>query len=209
MYCYTSIANRCILYNVCLRLLHKRAVHAGYRIGSRTCRRRRNSNDREHIHTHRARNEAYRRGNRRCQGNFLRRRFNNHYPRCRFLPHRFYGRNNRTSVPGVQFRDCRFGYNISILRAYVHANACNKTSYKARKTKLVLSQNRAFLRWSEQFIRKVPCRIPASQMVCVYNNGRGNLCQRIYVDKHIVRNGSLGRPLHDYYPHHRSGRCNL
>lgn len=126
-----------------------------------------------------------------------------------FFPIVFYGRNNRTSVPGVQFRDCRFGYNISILRAYVHTNACNKASYKARKTKLVLSQNRAFLRWSEQFIRKVPCRIPASQMVCVYNNGRGNLCQRIYVGKHIVRNGSLGRPLHDYYPHHRSGRCNL
>lgn len=122
---------------------------------------------REHLRPHRERDATQRSGYRGSQRNILRRNLHHHHTGCRVLPHCIHGRHDGTSVPRIQYCGIRFGGYLFVCRTDLYTDARHQAPGEARTAKLVLSQDRTFLRRNEPGIQQVTGRLPETALDCL------------------------------------------
>ena len=163
----SGFAHRRFLRDVSSRLLHQCAFHAGGGACRGTGGGRCHCNDREHLRPHRERDATQRSGYRGSQRNILRRNLHHHHTGCRVLPHCIHGRHDGTSVPRIQYCGIRFGGYLFVCRTDLYTDARHQAPGEARTAKLVLSQDRTFLRRNEPGIQQVTGRLPETALDCL------------------------------------------
>ena len=155
------------LRHVSGRFLHQCALHACRGACRGLGGGRRHRDDGEHLCPHRERDATERSRHRRSQGDFLCRHLHYHYAGGGILPYCIHGRYDRTTVPRIQYRGLRFGDYLLLRRIDFYADACHQTFNQKGTAKLVLSQDRTFLRRNEPGIQQVTGRLPETALDCL------------------------------------------